>query len=114
MGENIPQPLVPRLLNPQPKEKNMNLVPFDIKDRIKEIYNNSDSLIKRIRVVCKNGMQISVVSSPYAFCDKERPFEIAILDKNGNFVKTKNDDEVEGFCTEVEVCQTIRRVATIL
>lgn len=88
-----------------------------ITKRITRAENLSDERMARVRVHFDNGLQLSVIKGNGVHGDKERPFEVALLDEHDNFV-TKTyfldaADDVIGYQTEINVLERMVTVSKI-
>ena len=86
-------------------------------DCIESAEDDSDELFRRIRIHFKNGMQLSIVRGPYSYGGPQGLFEIAALDKNGDWFPELWDeadagDVVLGYCDIVKVNYYIQRLGT--
>ena len=91
--------------------KNLIEQNFLIKNNIKDIKDLSDKYIKRMRIYFTNEFSISIVRGLGTFGNKQDLFEIAIFDKNGEFYDEVN--MVEGYLTQEEVVERIKKVITL-
>ena len=58
-----------------------------------------------------NGYGISVISGYGAYGDGNHPYEIAVLDKEGNLTySTKVTNDVIGYCTEKDVSRYMKMI----
>lgn len=64
-----------------------------------------------------NGYKASIISGPGNYCIDDRPFEVAVLDRDGKICySTPISDNVIGYCKESDVfgiCRKIKRLEVI-
>ncbi len=95
--------------------QNINQLIFKNNSDIDSIQDFSDETFNRARVFFKNGLLLSVVFGQYSFGGNEGLFEIAVLDKNGNFKPEYFDgedqgDQVLGYCDVKKVQYYIDKI----
>lgn len=92
-----------------------NLETLDYVDRTE---NKSSGRINRLRVYFKNGFELSVVHSSIMY-GNEKLYEIAVLDKDGNFQTNVFegdyiDEEVMGHLKSEEVMYYIKKIGGLM
>ena len=84
-------------------------------DRIKNMIDNSDNNVARLRVYFKNGYGISIIRGLGSYGNEKDLFEIAPLNKDdcldGSLLKL--DDDVEGWLTEEDVLERCEIISNL-
>jgi hypothetical protein len=67
--------------------------------------------ITRACVTFDNGRGASVITGPYTYSSHDRPYEIAVLDKNGHLdYSTPVTDDVCGYLTEDDANEILKKI----
>lgn len=78
---------------------------------IKELKDLSDSLIKRLRIIFKNGYELSIVHSKYVYCD-ENSFEVALI-YNNKLIETIDGAGVVGYVKFEQIVNYIEQIGKL-
>ena len=84
-------------------------------NKIVSIEDNSDSLLKRLRIVFKNGYGMSIIKGKYAYCGKDT-YEIAPINKEGGLQGSLlkiNFDDVLGYQTKQDIFEHMTILSNI-
>lgn len=85
---------------------------------IERLEDDSDELIKRIRIHFKNGYQLSVIFGFGTYGKDENLMEIAIFDWDGEFCPhlfdvEDTDEDVLGYCDKPKVSHYIDKIGRL-
>ena len=81
---------------------------------IKEVRDNSNSFMKRVRVSFLNGYSISIVSDEFSYWGKRGLYEIAYFDKDGNMNGgLLNIEYDEGYLSKNDVLDRMAQLAKL-
>jgi hypothetical protein len=97
----------------------VSLLFFDVTSLDYQLYDCSNELFKRARLVFKNGYRLSIVIGPFSYGGRDGLFEIAIITPEGNIDDSALDDAdqsgsgVLGYCDVNTVRYYISKISEL-
>ena len=68
----------------------------------------------RVRIIFNNGYVASLISGYKAYCNRNSPYEIAVMDKDYNILHdTPITDDVLGYLTENQVLDYLEEISNL-
>lgn len=92
------------------------LVPETVEQLVAQVEDNSNELMKRVRITFKNGYALSVIRGEYSYGGVKGLFEIAPINHSeeldGSMLDEEDKgDDVLGHCTPEKVTYYISKIA---